>query len=372
LERPLRLLLFIAFGFLSVAVSAQDVPLFTQKLTNSFLYNPSVAGNTFGSITFSHRKMWSGVQDAPNTNLLSVHTPFSEHKFGVGLNFYSDNIGITQNIYLSSAFAYHIKITDDRMLSFGVSGEYSNLKLDPAKADVIDPNDPLLRTGSSQNHIDFSFGTSYKSKYLSLGASANRLSSLLGIADSTDQFPAFYSGFIQGTIPLAGEKHLLEPMITYRSFASGEPQLDAGLYYTYDDFAILGTSYRSGGALNLTAALKFNKRVLIGYSRDMYTSDINQGVGATNEITIRLDFRNESYYTKQRNARAINTHALAIRRKTLSMYQTKGKPMQKNSRYKKKLKKNSFMSPNHRMNASKKLMTVKSKRKSAQKSRRRK
>ncbi|HEY3405286.1 MAG TPA: PorP/SprF family type IX secretion system membrane protein [Ohtaekwangia sp.] len=367
MKRPLLLL---AFGLLTFAVQAQDVPLFTQKLTNSFLYNPSVAGNTFGSITFSHRKMWSGVQDAPNTNLLSVHTPFGQHKFGLGLNFYSDNIGITQNIYLSSAFAYHIKINDNRMLSFGVSGEYSNLKLDPTKADVIDPNDPLLRSTSSQSHLDFSFGTSYKSKYVSLGASANKISSLLGIADSTDQFPAFYSGFLQFTIPFADERHLLEPMVTYRSFASGEPQFDAGLYYTYNDFAILGSSYRSGGALNLTAALKFNKRILVGYSRDMYTSDVNKGVGATNEITIRLDFRNESYYTKARNARAINTNALAIRRKTLSMYQAKGRPMQKSSRYKKKIKKNSFMSPNHRMNASKKLMTVKSKRKPGYKRRR--
>lgn len=366
-----RSLLFLVFGLLIVTVKGQDVPLFTQKLTNSFLYNPSVAGNTFGSITFSHRKMWSGVQDSPNTNLLSLHTPLAQHKFGLGINFYSDNIGITQNIYASTAFAYHIRINDNRMLSFGVSGEYSNLKLNLAKADVIDPDDPLLRSGSSINHVDFSFGLSYKSKYVSIGGSANKISTLLGIADSSSQFPAFYSGFLQFTIPLANERDVLEPMVTYRSFAFGEPQFDAGLYYTYNDFAILGSSYRSGGALNLTAALKFNKRLLVGYSRDMYTSNISKGIGATNEITIRLDFKNESYYTKSRNARAINTNALAIRRKTLSMYQTKGRPMQQSARYKKKVKKNSFMSPNYRISVSKKLMTVKSKRKPAHHTKRR-
>lgn len=365
-----KILLTIFLFSMVTVLRAQDVPLFTQKLTNSFLYNPSVAGNTFGSLTLSHRQMWSGVQDSPKTNLLSLHTPFSQHRMGVGLNVYQDNIGITQNFYSSAAYAYHIGITDYRTLSFGVSGEYSNLKLDPAKADVLDPDDVLLRGVSNQSHVDFSFGMSYQTKYVKLGVAANRISSLLGISDSIGQFPAFYSAFVHFTLQSSDNKHLLEPMVTYRSFAFSEPQIDAGLFYTYNEKALLGGSYRTGGAVNLTAGWKFNNRVLLGYSRDVYIGDVAKGIGATNEFTIRLDFRDDRFYKNQKNARSINTNALAIRRKTLGMYQTKGKPMQQSARYKKKIKKNSFMSPNYRMSSSKKLMTVKSKRKPAYKRRR--
>jgi type IX secretion system PorP/SprF family membrane protein len=276
----------------------------------------------------------------------------------MGVNFYQDKVGITEAIYGSAAFAYHIKITDNNMLSFGVSGEYNNLKIDQTNVDVLHPDDPLLR-GNARSAVDFSFGTSFKSRYFSVGAAANRLNDLTGVRDS-GQFPAFYSGFLQFSLPFAGEKHLLEPLVTVRSFAKSTPQIDGGLYYTFNDMFTLGGSYRSGGAINASAAFRW-KNVMVGYSRDILTGDVRQALGATNEFTLRFDFFDESYYLKSKNARSINTKAMTIRRKTLSTYNHRGSSYQHSQRYKKKLKHKSFMSPNYRMNASKKLMTKKTK-----------
>jgi type IX secretion system PorP/SprF family membrane protein len=365
-----KILLAIVVVCLSAgATLAQDAPLFTQKLTNSFLYNPSVAGNTFGSITLSHRKFWSAVEGAPTTNFFSVHTPFGQHRFGTGINFYQDKVGITETLYGSAAFAYHLRITDTKMLSFGVSGEYNNLKIDQSNVDVLHPDDPLLR-GNARSSVDFSFGTSYKSKYFNFGAAANRLNALMGIKDSVSQFPAFYSGFLQFNIPLAGDRDLLEPIVTVRSFDNSSPQIDGGLYYTFREMITLGGSYRTGGAINASAAFRW-KNVMIGYSRDVITGDTRQALGATNEFTLRFDFFDESYYMKSKNARSINTKAMTIRRKTLSTYNQRGSGNQHNARYRKKVKHKAFMSPNYRMSASKKLMTQKSKRKPIYKRRRR-
>jgi type IX secretion system PorP/SprF family membrane protein len=360
-----KLLLALVVLCCGVAVKGQDVPLFTQKLTNSFLYNPSVAGNTFGSITLSHRKLWSGVQDAPVTNFLSFHTPIAKHRFGVGLNFYQDRIGVTENLFGSAAFGYHIKITDNSMLSFGVSAEYNNLKINLSKIDVNDPVDDLLTNkNGSESHIDFSFGTSFKAKYFTVGASVNRLNTLSGLQDSITNFPAFYTGFLLFRLPLANERDLLEPVINYRALIDGSSQIDAGLYYTFKEFATLGGSYRSGGAINLTGSVRINKSILLGYSRDIYSGDVSKGIGASNEFTIRFDFRDESYYTNKRNSRAISTKALAVRRKTLATYSHRGSPYQRSERYKRSVKKNAYKSPNYRMDSSKKLMT---KRKSSSK-----
>ena len=38
----------------------QDIPLYTQKLTNSVIYNPAIAGHTFGSLTYSFTSMVLG------------------------------------------------------------------------------------------------------------------------------------------------------------------------------------------------------------------------------------------------------------------------------------------------------------------------
>lgn len=357
MKRLLPVIIFLAF--VTTAVQGQDVPVYSQKLTNSFLYNPSVAGNTLGSATLSYRQQWTGVEGSPRTIFLSLHTPFARHRFGTGFNVYQEKSGVNENIFASGAFAYHLRFTDTKMISMGVSVEYVNTKINYSAVDVIDGNDDLLNGNQpNANQIDFSFGLSYSSKYLKLGASANRLSSLVGLSDESSQFSQFYSAFANLTLPLAGERDALEPIVYFRKFANGSEQIDGGLYYTYKDIVTLGGSYRTGGAVGLTAALRINKTFLIGYSREVLSGNISKSLGASNEFTLRLDFRDHNYYTKKKNAREISTKALALRRKTLSSY-SKGSSASRSQKYKKTIKRNYIKSPNYRMESSKKLQTKK-------------
>lgn len=352
---PLLLLLVV----LNSIVRGQDVPVYSQKLTNSFLYNPSVAGNTLGSATLSYRQQWAGVEGSPRTVFFSVHTPFSRHRFGTGFNVYQEKSGVNQNLFASGAFAYHLRFTDDKMISAGLSVEYINSKINYSAVDVIDTDDDLLNGNQPNgNSVDFSFGLSYSSKFFKLGASANRLGSLVGFSDSTSQFSQFYAAFVNFTLPVAGERDVLEPIVYLRKFANGTHQIDGGLYYTYKDVVTLGGSFRTGGAIGLTAALRINKNILFGYSREVLSGDFSKSLGASNEFTLRLDFRDHNYYTKKKNAREISTKALALRRKTLTNY-PKGSAHSKSQKYKKSLKRNYIKSPNYRMEASKKLQTKK-------------
>src|SRR5690606_13318818 len=179
-----------------------------------FLYNPSVAGNTLGSATLSYRQQWVGATGAPQTFFASIHTPFARHRMGTGLNFYQENAGVVQTMYASGAFAYHVRFTDVNLLSMGVSAEYVNSRINYSKVDAFDQNDVLLtEDANASSKIDFNFGLSLKTRYFTLGGSANRISNLVGLTDSSRQFPAFYTGFLNVTLPLAGDRDVLEPVI---------------------------------------------------------------------------------------------------------------------------------------------------------------
>ena len=368
-----RLLLVTVFTLtLNHVIQAQDVPVYSQKLTNSFLYNPSVAGNTLGSATLSYRQQWSAVEGAPRTTFFSIHTPFAKHRFGTGFNVYQEKAGVNENIFASGAFAYHLRFTDEKLFSMGVSVEYVNTKINYGAIDVIDMDDDLLNQNQpNANSVDFSFGLSYNTKYFKIGASANRLGSLVGLSDTTSQFSQFYASFLNFTLPVAGDRDVIEPIVYYRKFANGSNQIDAGLYYTFKDMLTLGGSYRTGGAVGLTGAFRIKKNILLGYSREVLSGDFTKSVGASNEFTLRLDFRDHNYYTKKKNARAISTQALALRRKTISTH-SKGSPYSRSQKYKKTVKRNYIKSPNYRMEASKKLLTKKiAKSRGASKSKRR-
>jgi type IX secretion system PorP/SprF family membrane protein len=352
----------IGIFLLNSAGYGQDIPLFTQKLTNSFLYNPSVAGNSLGSFTISRRQYWSGIDGSPNTNFLSLHIPLAQHRVGFGVNLFQDNLGVSQTTFASAAFAYHIRFTDDNSLSMGSAVEYDIFNVNQVKVDVADQNDPLLEQLNTYSTLDFSFGMSYQAKFFKVGASANRISDLLGIQkDSTaNRFPAYYSAFFGLRIPVFKDRDQFEPIITFRSLTPGSYQVDAGLFYTLKEILTVGGGYRSGGVMNATVGLRL-KKVMIGYGREMLSSNYQRNIGSSNEITLRIDFRDHSYHVKSKNSRKISTQALAIRRKTLSNYSSKGNAAQWSQRYKKKVKKNYINSPNYRISTSKKLQTVKSK-----------
>jgi Protein of unknown function (DUF3308). len=110
-----KLLLFVFLNFLALHSIAQDIPLFSQKLTNSFMYNPALAGHTFGSMTASYRMNYLGVTDAPTNTFLSFHAPFANYRFGSGSIFFRKRLvsGRTRTyrlplltIYISHATAY--------------------------------------------------------------------------------------------------------------------------------------------------------------------------------------------------------------------------------------------------------------------------
>lgn len=314
----IRKLLFLFFIVLVTTSKGQDIPLFSQKLTNSFIYNPSFAGLDFGSFTYSRRQNYSGVEGAPVNNFISLHTPFSNYRFGVGLNVFQEEVNILKNTYYSAAFAYHINFNKYSKLSFGLSGELNTLRVNGAdinfeevSQDVVLDN---LRAGKN-NNADFSFGASYANQYVKLGLALNRLGTAWLKSDSTKLLSNFYSGFAQGTIRLRGDQDMLEPYVAYRKFSETNNSWDAGLFYTYNNKVTAGAAARKGGVFNFTLAYHLSKYLMIGYSREMLTGGVGGFVGASNEFTVRLDFNNQGAKVKFRDD---YKSSISYRRKTLS------------------------------------------------------
>jgi type IX secretion system PorP/SprF family membrane protein len=335
---------------------AQDIPLFSQKLTNSFIYNPSLAGHTFGSITFSYKQNYGKVNGAPKNYFLSFHAPFANHRFGIGANVFQEEVTFLRNTYGSLALSYHLSFNRFTKLSFGVSGEYNSIGLNgTSTSEVSDPEYLALRNGGVKKY-DFSFGTHFQNRFLKAGVAANRLSSTW-IEDSA-AISNYFSSFIQGLIPLRGGEDLLEPYVAFRKLSDVNQIIDFGLYYTYGNRITLGASYRSGGIISATLAFRFSKYLMVGYSRETISGNIGGYVGSANEYTIRYDFNDESY--KER-FRSDYKSAISYRRKTMSS------PGKSGSRNPKQMhrsqKKLAPYSPNRRYQNVKKLSTSKMKRK---------
>lgn len=197
MRKSLQLLILSASTILiSVSALAQDIPLFSQKLTNSFIYNPAMAGHTMGSLTYSYRRNYSGVSGAPENHFLSLHTPLWNHRVGVGANVFQEDVNFLRNTYASAAFAYHVRFSKFNILSFGVSGEYNTIRLNGTSNTPGASDDPgyLRLANGDVNDYDFSFGVNFQSRLFKVGLAANRLATAWLKDEPQAVLSNFYSG----------------------------------------------------------------------------------------------------------------------------------------------------------------------------------
>jgi hypothetical protein len=151
-------------------------------------------------------------------------------------------------------------------------------------------------------------------RYLKAGFAVNRLSTAW-INKETSNLSNYYTGYVQGLIPVRAGDDLFEPYFAFRKFSETNDTYDIGMFYTFNNKILAGAAIRKGNVINGTIGFKPTKQLLIGYSREMITSSIGGYVGAANEITLRFDFNDESY--KER-FRADYRNAMSYRRKTIS------------------------------------------------------
>ena len=298
----LTLLLILTNGRLY----AQDIPLFSQKLTEAFIYNPSLAGQESGSVTFAHRGAFNKIEGSSKMNYLGFNMPIRENNFGVGINIFNEKVNFLSNTFISAAFAYHINIKSNQLFSMGVSAEYNFIRpdLDLVVGDVTDEMLHLLDIGD-YDKPDFSAGLSYKHPYFKLGIAANRLATALDRKNVENVLSQYYTAQASGLLPVRGGDDLFEPTITFRKFSEISHIWDFGLYYTYNNLFLLGTSVRMGSSntfadvesngvnmFNITAGVKVMKQFLLGFSTDVSQ---NKRLGISKEFTLRYDLSENDY-----------------------------------------------------------------------------
>jgi type IX secretion system PorP/SprF family membrane protein len=359
MAQKIKLLFCLSLVFSCFMTEAQDIPLYSQKLTNAFIYNPSLAGHSFGSVTYSFKQNYANVEGSPQNHFLSIHTPIANHRFGVGASIYQEDVTFLRSMYASAAFAYHLPINKLTTLSFGLSGEMNSFSQNGKLNFVEDPmkkDDALNNLQSGIKDYDFSFGMHFQNRYLKAGVATNRLATTWVKNSSEAILTNYYSSFVQGLIPVRAKQDMLEPYVAFRKLSESNNILDFGLYYTYDNKLTAGASMRSGSVLSGTLGFRLSKYIMLGYSREMITGNLGGFIGAANEFTIRFDFNDESY--KERFS-ADYKSSVAYRRKTMSgpAGRTGGKTPKQLQKNQKKL---APFSPNARYQNTRKL-SIKSK-----------
>lgn len=126
-----RILLFALATIALNGLNAQQDPMFTKYMFNGLIYNPAYAGSQEClSINLLHRHQWVGIEGAPITQTLTIHSPLKNERIALGAGMFYDQIGPTKQFRFMGTFAYRIPLGADAKLTFGLQGGFSNFRAD--------------------------------------------------------------------------------------------------------------------------------------------------------------------------------------------------------------------------------------------------
>lgn len=299
-------------------LSGQQDPMLTQFTFNNLIFNPACAGvNEHLSMSLTHRQQWLGIDDAPVSQALSMHTPLRNGRIALGGSLVHDKTGPVSTFDLSTAYAYRFPVGKRMHFSAGLQASLANWHGDWFDVLLEDGIDQAFQRNQSRWLPNFGVGLFLYGDRFYAGVSSPRLieHDLRHAADGDYTFYAksyrHYYLTAGMTYPLdEGARILLKPALLLKStglFSSfrrdatfqniGSPtelNLDCSVFF--NQTLRLGASWRtavemkrsSAASANLWGAYYFLNGLRLGAAYDLTLSQLRQA--STNSVEVMLGY----------------------------------------------------------------------------------
>lgn len=278
-----------------MTANAQQDALFSQYMFNPFAINPAYAGSRSSiSAVMLHRSQWVGLDGAPNTQTLSIHSKVKETGLALGGNLAHDKIGPSRNFFGAFTAGYHVKMPIGH-LSFALRGGVFNSILDRDLITFDNPNDQFNTAGKvSAFAPSFDFGTYYYSNRFFIGASVNHITKHeLNFADYPDNASIFLKRHYMlntGAVFLVKENLALKPSVLLRYAEGAPPSIDFNFSMLVKQFWWIGLSLRNFNSAVLITEFNIKDYLRLGYSFDLSLNELRKYNFGSHELFIGFDF----------------------------------------------------------------------------------
>ncbi len=274
---------------------AQQDAQYTQYMYNTVSVNPAYAGSR-GHISAAllYRAQWVGLDGAPETQTLNVHSPIGYQGVGLGASIIRDRIGPTAEDNFDVDFSYTIYTSNEGRLSFGLKASLNLLDIRFSELNQF-TTDPILEEDVDNRFSpNFGAGIYYHTQKFYAGLSVPRFlqtSHFDGESLSTAREQMnFY--FITGYVWDLNPNLKFKPTLLTKVVQGAPLQVDLSANFMLSEKFILGAAYRWDAAVSGMLGFNISNKVLIGMAYDRETTELGSAVfnNGSFEVIFRYDF----------------------------------------------------------------------------------
>nr|WP_262708065.1 type IX secretion system membrane protein PorP/SprF [Allomuricauda hymeniacidonis] len=284
------------FCFCTMLWGQQDAQ-YTQYMYNTVSVNPGYAGSRGHlSVAALYRNQWLGLDGAPETQTLNLHTPLGYRGVGLGVSIVNDKIGPTSETYFDVDFSYTIQTSFDARLSFGLKASAHMLDIRFSELDEfeIDPQLQAQQDIRNQFSPNIGAGIYYHTERFYAGFSAPRILETehfdeSSISTAKEQINWYLiGGYVWDLNPFLKFK----PTVLTKVVQGAPLQVDLSANFMFNEKFIGGVAYRWDAAFSGLFGFRVSDEMFIGLAYDREITDL----GATTfndgsfEVIVRYDF----------------------------------------------------------------------------------
>jgi type IX secretion system PorP/SprF family membrane protein len=298
----------IGFGLACLTfgqATAQQDPQMTQWFNDLAAFNIGAAGeDELTHVNAWYRNQWMGVNGAPVTTMINVHSNVDFIPGALGFQVYQDEIGQESNTMVKLGYAYHLApLSNGAHLGVGVNLSLFSKSFDANWIAVDDwQSDPAIPDGgASGTSTDVDLGVFMrKGNEYYAGLSMTHLAEVQ--MSSVNIVPTRHYYFMGGyNYPLSGESLVLRSNLLAKTDLNATA-IDLNANVLWDDFVWGGLSWRPGDAAALTAGVQYRMTskegitsstqvFKAGYSFDATTSALRTYSTGSHEIFVSYAFK---------------------------------------------------------------------------------
>jgi len=266
---------------------AQQDAQYTQYMYNTMSVNPAYAGSR-GQLSMSalYRAQWIGLDGAPTTTTLNLHSPIRNSRVGYGLSLVHDEIGegVIQETYIDGVISYSIETSRTAKMSFGLTVSGNLLNLDFTGLNNFD-QEPIAGDNIENKFTpNFGLGFYYHSDRFYAGLSApkllesdhfdnsNRDANQVQFLSTERMNLYFITGYVMELS--RGGDMLFKPALLTKVVRGAPIQIDLSATFLYNEKFSFGAAYRWDAAISGMAGFQISDQLMLGLAYDKETTEL--------------------------------------------------------------------------------------------------
>lgn len=279
------------------ATYAQQEAMYSQYMFNTLAINPAYAGSrNLTSATVLYRSQWVGIEGAPKTATFTIDAPINDKKIGLGLQVFSDKIGIVNTTGAYASYAYRLRM-EKGTLSFGLQGGASQYRADFTSVQLNSgsANDPAFQQNINKVLMNFGAGIYYNSDRFYMGLSSpqllnNKLTDFTVESDNSFRGQALHLFLATGYVFPLGEDFNLKPSVLVKGVKGAPIEADFNATLWIKDVIAFGAQYRTKADIAALVEFQVSPQIRLGYSYDRSVTKLVNFNSGSHEIMLRYEF----------------------------------------------------------------------------------